>query len=256
MLHRASKVRRNGTFLRWLSALGLASAVYGCSPATTPGTATPAAASTGSGNAPPASGDAARAGRASLFVVNAVNDFPAFQKYFEDGAAERAKAGIKGYLLSKLDDGRVVIHFFADDPAAIDRALRSPELDKYLDRKGTPDSSLVWLTRDVFVKLPAAPPGGQTYSLYLKLKVGDFAALERGFSERLPVFAEQGVIAEGLHQSTSNDDVAVLHFVGSARDKLEALPARREFTELLTLARSEAPPRPLVGVDVARDRPQ
>jgi hypothetical protein len=206
-------------------------------------------------NAAPAANDTERAGRASIFVVHLMSDFDAFKKYFEEGAAERAKAGVKGYLLSKLDDGRVVIHFFADEAAVVEDAMRAPEMQAYLDRKGAPETSLVWVTRDVLVKAPPAPPAGETYSLYLKLKVGDFAALERGFRERHPVFAEQGVIAEGLHRSTVSDSIAIVHFVGTAKDKLEALPKRKEFVELLALAKNTDEVKPLIGKDVARDRP-
>jgi hypothetical protein len=69
------------------------------------------------------------------------------------------------------------------------------------------------------------------------------------------VFAEQGVIGEGLHH-TIEGDVAILHFVGTARDKLEALPRRSEFVELLKQAMIKGDPKPLVGVDTARSRPK
>src|SRR3954470_7249648 len=92
MLLRPSGVGRNVTFLRWLATLGLLTGVCGCAPAAAPG---PAAPSAGHADGQPSpSSDPARAGRASLFVVHDVTDFPAFQKYFEDGAAERAKVGI------------------------------------------------------------------------------------------------------------------------------------------------------------------
>jgi len=188
--------------------------------------------------------------------VHEMSDYDAFQKFFEEGAPEREKAGVKGYLLSRLDDGRVVIHFFADDVATVEEALKAPNLEEYLGRKGAPEASLVWLTRDVNVTIPAVPPTGETYSLYLKLKVGDFAALEHGFEERSAVFAEQGVIARGLHQSTSSAEIAVLHFMGTARDKLEALLKRKEFVELLSQAKSQGEVKGLVGVDRARHRPR
>ncbi|HEX6766170.1 MAG TPA: hypothetical protein VF103_11845 [Polyangiaceae bacterium] len=185
-----------------------------------------------------------------------MSDYDAFKKYFDEGAAERAKAGIKGYLLSKIDDGRVVIHLFADDVETVDKALKSPEMLKYLDRKGAPETSLVWLTRDVVVKLPATPPTSETYSLYLKVKVADFDAFKRAFEERQPVYAEQGVIAEGLHQSTEKDEIAILHFMGTSKEKLEALPKRKEFGELLSLTKNPSEAKPLIGVDVSRSRPE
>jgi hypothetical protein len=185
-----------------------------------------------------------------------MSDFDAFKKYFEDGAAERAKAGVKGYLLTRLDDGRAVVHFFADDVAVVEKTLRSPEMEKYVDRKGAPESSLLWLTRDVFVKAPAALPAGKTYSLYLKLQTGDLPGLESELLQAGPKFAEKGVIAYGLHQTTASDTAAIVHFVGTAKSELEALPGRQEFRELLTRTRSEVSSKALVGVDVARGRPE
>jgi hypothetical protein len=184
-----------------------------------------------------------------------MSDFDAFKKYFDENVALREKAGVKGYLLSRLDDGKVVIHFLADDLETVQNTLNSPDLERYLDRKGQPDSTVVWLTKTEILKVPAAPPEGQTYSLYLKLHVGDFAALERGFEQRHSVFAEQSVIGEGLHR-TPEGDVAVLHFVGTARDKLEALPRRPEFVELLKQAGTKGDVKPLIGVDLARSRPK
>ena len=245
--------------LRKGSFIGLLLGPLACSPpsegpgATSPATATDGASATSAAATP---ADAARQGRASLFVVHLVSDYDGFRKYFETGAPERAKAGVKGYLLSKLDDGRVVIHFFADDVDTVTRALQSPEMQHYMDAKGAPDASLVWLTRDVVVKLPAAPPSGETYSLYLKTKVADFEAFRRAFEERYGVFAEQGVVAEGLHRGTEQDDVAIVHLMGTSREKLDALTKRKEFTELVALAKNPAEAKPLIAVDVVRSRPE
>ena len=215
-------------------------------------------------NAPPAASapesaatdDSLGHGGASLFVVHLMDDFDAFKKYFEEGAAARAQAGIKGHLLTRLDDGRVVVHLFADDLQKVEAALKSPEMERYLDRKGAPESSLVWFTENERVKLPKVPPTGQTFSLYLKLRVADFSALAQGFKQDSPLFAEHDVIAEGLHRSTSKADIAIVHFVGTSREKLETLMKRREFSDLLTRAGSQEEPKPLVGVDVSRSRPQ
>lgn len=258
VLRSASIVR---SFLTAASLVALSASVGCAQKDVQPGPAT-AAGTTPAESAPAASADTAsaadaqRVGLTSLFVVHMVSDFDAFKTYFEGGAEERAKAGIKGHLLTRLDNGNVVIHLFADDAATVQTALKSPEMQKYINRQGAPDSSLVWLTRDVVVRLPATPATGETYSLFLKLKVADFAALERGFRERQPVFAEQGVIAEGLHRSTEVEDLVVLHFVGIARDKLAALPQRKEFVELLAQAKVQSDVKPLVGVDVARSRPK
>ncbi|HEY0462911.1 MAG TPA: hypothetical protein VGC79_01825 [Polyangiaceae bacterium] len=184
-----------------------------------------------------------------------MSDFEAFKKYFDDGEVARDKAGIKGHLLTRLDDGRVVVHLFADDAAKVEDALKSPQMEAYLDRKGAPESSLVWFTQNELVKLPATPPTGQTFSLYLKLRVTDFAALARGFERDIPWFSEQGVIAEGLHRSTSKEDIAILHLVGNSREKLDALPKRAEFVQLLASAGSQDELKPLVGLDVSRNRP-
>ena len=199
--------------------------------------------------------DTKSVGGASIFVVHLISDFATFKKYFDDGAAERAKIGVKGHLLTRLDGDRVVIHFVADTVDQVQDALRSPKIQEFFDRAGAPDTSLVWVTKNVVLNVPATAPMGQTFSLFLKVKVTDFAALKSDFERRRSVFAEQGVIAEGLHQSTASDDIAILHFVGTAKDKLEALPKRPEFVELLKHAGVKDEVKPLVGVDVERSRP-
>jgi hypothetical protein len=220
-----------------------------------PAAAAPAAAES-PGAAPAASSDATRAGRASIFAVHQFANFDEFVKFFDQGAADRAKVGVKGHLLSRLEDGRVVIHLFADNVETVDAALKSPEMVTYISRRGSPETSLVWLTRDVVVKIPPAPPKGETYSLYLKLKVGNFAELESAFRALEKVFGEQSVIAEGLHRATVNEDIAILHFVGTDKHALEDLVKRKEFVELLKVAQVEGEVKPLVGVDVSRERPK
>jgi len=189
-----------------------------------------------------------------MFVVHLVRDFDSFKKYFEEGADARTRAGIKGHLLTRLDDGRVVVHLFADDVVKVQEVLKSPEMERYLDRKDAPETSLLWLTENKFVKVPATPPIGPTFSLFLKLSVTDFAALDRGFRDNLPLFAEHAVIGEGLHQSFGRD-IVILHFTGTSREKLDALVKRPEFEQLLARAGSQGELKPLVGVDVSRSRP-
>ena len=224
----------------------------GCASTSPPSAATPAS---DPARTAATSDDLLSRGGASLFVVHLMSDFDAFKKYFEEGTAARTKAGIQGHLLSRLDDGRVVVHLFADDAAKVEQELASPELEKYLDRKGSPESSLVWVTQNELVKAPRTPPTAQTYSLFLKVHVTDFAALAQGFERDLPLFAEHDVIAEGLHRSTRKDDIAILHFVGTSREKLDALPKRPEFIQLLSSAGSKDELKPLVGIDLLRSRP-
>jgi hypothetical protein len=199
--------------------------------------------------------DTKSVGGASIFVVHLIGDFEAFKKYFDEGAEARTKIGVKAHLLTRLDGDRVVIHFVADDADQVQKALAEPRIQAYFDRAGAPDSSLVWVTKNVVLNVPATAPMGQTFSLFLKVKVTDFAALKSDFERRHPVFAEQGVISEGLHQSTAQDDIAIMHFVGTAKDKLEALAKRPEFIELLKHAGVKDEAKPLVGVDVERSRP-
>lgn len=191
---------------------------------------------------------------ASVFAAHMVSDFDAFKKFFEDGTADREKAGVKGHVLTRLDDGRVVIHLFAENLDAIKMTLESPKLQQYLDRKGSPDATLVWLAYDELVKLPAKPPTGQTFSLFIKMRMVDLPALRRGFVERQPLFTQQGVIASGLHHSVDQADLAFLHFVGTDRTKLEALSKSAEFQEWLRVAGTAEAPTVLIGEDVSRSR--
>jgi hypothetical protein len=193
-------------------------------------------------------------GGASIFVVHDVKDFDAFRKYFEEGEAERQKAGVLGYLLTRLADGRVVIHFFAKDVKQVEDALNSPRMQEYFSREGAPDASLVWLTVDQRVTVPASPPAANTFSLFFKLKTDDPAAFEKAFESRSAVYAEQGVIGVGLHRSTSQAGMIILHFMGTDRERLAALPARPEFVELLSLAGGAAAAKPMLGEDLARSR--
>jgi len=193
-------------------------------------------------------------GGASVFVGHMVSDFDGFKKFFEDGAEERAKAGVKGHLLTRLSDGRVVVHLFAADLGALKMTLASPGLEKYLGRPGSPDASLIWLAYDEFIKLPAKPPTEPTFSLLLKLRASDLPALRNGFLERQRLFADYGVIASGLHHSVDQADLVFLHFVGTDAKKLEALSQRPEFVAWLATRGSTEAPQSFLGEDVSRSR--
>jgi hypothetical protein len=238
-----------------LVCLALSFGASACGGSQPPPSSTPEASpSAPSGDTSTSPVDATSAHGASIFVVHLISDFATFKKYFDDGAAERAKIGVKGHLLTRLDGDRVVIHFVADNVGQAEDALRSPSIQKFFERAGAPDSSLIWVTKNIVLDMPKTPPSGETFSLFLRVKVADFAALKSDFEQRRSVFAEQGVIGEGLHQSTAQDNVAILHFVGTAKDKLEALPKRAEFIELLKHAGVKDEVKPLVGVDVERSR--
>lgn len=189
---------------------------------------------------------------ASVFVAHEVEDFAAFQKYFEDGAANRAAAGIEGYLLTRLDNGNVVIHFFAPDVAKVQAELSSENFQKYLNRKGAPDASLVWVTRDEVVYLPAKPVSGPTFSLYLKRRTKDFAHFRQEFEKRVPAFSKE-LVGFGLHQSATQPDMAILHFVATTKAAVEALPNQPELKELMALT-TEDVVKPFIGEDVSRGR--
>jgi quinol monooxygenase YgiN len=238
-------------FLGFVMPLGGGACAHDAPPAQSAESA-PASAEPGGSTA----GDVQPEGGASVFVVHHVGDFDAFRKFFEEGEEERTKAGVLGYLLSRLDDGRVVIHFFAKDVKQVAAALNSSRMQEYLSRKGAPDASLVWVTVDERVTIPPSPPAGQTWSLFFKLRTPDVAAFEKAFDGIAKVYAEQGVVGFGLHRSTSQEDIVILHFMGTDREKLAALSARPEFVELLGLAGGAAAAKPLLGEDLARKRPK
>jgi len=192
---------------------------------------------------------------ASIFVVHTVSDLDAFEKFFEGGAAMREAGSVNGYLLSKLADGRVVVHLFAEDLLHVQAAMNSDEMQRYLRKAGAPDASLVWVTRDVSVALPTTPPAGKTFSLYYKLQVADMDAFKKAFEERDDLYAAHGVIGRGLHQ-TSTEKVVVLHFVAPAKDQLEELTKDPGFAPLLALAAPEGAGKPLLAEDLLRSRPK
>jgi hypothetical protein len=219
----------------------------------------PASGATPAASAPASSGangviDRRGKGGVSVFVAHDVADFDAFKKFFEEGAAEREKAGVKGHLLTRLDDGRVVIHLFAQDLDALKMTLASPALKEYLDRKGAPDASLVWLASDELVKIWPKAPAVPTFSMYVRLRAADLPALRNGFVELQPMFAEQSVIAGGLHHSVEQADLVFLHFVGTNHDQLGALASRPEFVEWLKKGGSTEAPKTFLGSDVSRSR--
>ena len=218
-------------------------------PAESPASAEPAA-------DPAASGVIDRRGKggASVFVAHQVSDWEAFKKFFEEGAPEREKAGVVGHLLTRLDDGKVVIHFFANDLEVVKNTLASPALQEYLGRTGAPDASLVWVAYDEMVKMFPKSPAVTTFSLFVRMRVTDLPAMRNGFVKLQSVFAEQSVIASGLHQSVDQADLVIVHFVGTNHDQLGALAARPEFQEWIKSGGSTEAPKTFLGEDVSRSR--
>ena len=121
-----------------------------------------------------------------------------------------------------------------------------------MGRGGAPDASLVWLAHDELVRIPAKAPT-ETFSLYVRLRAADIAAW-RGFVALQPLFAEHGVLASGLHHSVNQADLMFVHFVGSAREKLDALPKRPEFQDWLRGSGMSGGPESFLAADVSRSR--
>jgi len=257
MGQRRTPFRFRDSFLRSFTGLAALACATACGQ--------PPAESPASSSAPPAaepSADPAAAGvidrrgkgGASVFVAHQVSDFEAFKKFLEDGAPEREKAGVVGHLLTRLDDGKVVIHFFASDLDALKMTLESPALKEYLNRSGAPDASLVWLSHDLLVKMYPKPPAMQTFSLYLRMRVVDLAAVRNGFVKLQPVFDEQSAVASSLHRSVDQADLVFLHVVGTNKDQLAKLAARPEFQEWIKSGGSPEAPQTFLGEDLSRSR--
>jgi hypothetical protein len=193
-------------------------------------------------------------GGASVFVAHQISDFDGFKKFFEEGAAEREKVGVKGHLLTRLDDGKVVVHLFANDLEVVKNNFDSPKLKEYMERSGHPDATFYWLAYDELVKVWPKPPAVPTFSLYVKLSAADLTALRDGFVKLQPVFAEQSVIASGLHHSVYQADQVFLHFVGTDHDQLGALTKRAEFGEWLKKSGLSGEPESFLGADLSRSR--
>jgi len=190
---------------------------------------------------------------ASVFILHEIKDPDGFEKFFEQGV-QRDASGVKGHLVSKLPDGRAIVHLFADDMNGVQMAVNSEVLKGIMFREGAPDHSFIWVTNDISVSLSTAPPPGQTFSLYYKLEVPDFETFRREFDARDPLYAAHAVIGRGLHQSPSQR-IVVVHFVGTERERLEALQKDPEFVKLMALAAPEGAGKPLLAVDQVRSRP-
>ncbi|HSU40519.1 MAG TPA: hypothetical protein VLJ38_13165 [Polyangiaceae bacterium] len=235
-----------------MSAVPAASALslQGCSQQA----AAPAAAPAGQASATALPFEPSKLG-SSIFVMHQISDLDAYEKYFESGDTHRETAGVDGYLLSRLADGRVIVHLFADDLNRVQSVLNSEAMQGRLHRPDAPDTSQVWVTRDASLSLPVTPPPGQTFSLYFKLEVPDFDAFKRGFEARDRLYAAHGAIGRGLHQSTTGRFV-VVHFVGTSRDELAALTKDPDFVALLSLAAPDGAGQPFLAEDLAHSRPK
>lgn len=259
MHQRRIKLRFGQGVLRSLSSIAALAWATACAeqPAGPPASgATPPTSAAGSSADLTGTGIIDRRGKggASVFVANQVSDFNAFAKFFEEGASEREKAGVKGHLLTKLDDGRVVVHLFGNDLDALKLTLDSPALKEYLTRPGAPDASSVWLAYDELIKIWPQAPAVPTFSLYLKVNAADLPAIRDGFVKLQSLFAEQSVIASSLHHSTTQSDLVFLHFVGTDHDQLGALATRPELLEWLRKSGSAGPPQSFLGADISRSR--
>src|SRR4051794_40157452 len=127
------RAKRFEVFTRFGGALALSCIVGTAACASTapaPASSAADAPSSGPSPVPETTGESQTKHGVSLFVVHLMSDFDAFKKYFEEGEAARTQAGIQGHLLTRLDDGRVVVHLFADDVVLVQNALKSPEMER------------------------------------------------------------------------------------------------------------------------------
>lgn len=240
---------------RTLSSLGLLLAI-GCGhsspPAAAPAAGTvPAASAAPAGTAPgaPSPSNTApaesppEATTVSVFVVHQIDDFAAFESFLERTAPRRQELGVRGKLVSRAENGshRVLVHYVADALDRIEAFLKSPELDEYLNQPGASESALVWLARDIELSVPPSPPAN-SYSLLTKAPVRDFEAWRADFDGIRPALPEYSVVAYGVHQTTADPNVVILHLVGTDRTQLENLYAERIGPSLEAAGAPKKPP--------------
>ncbi len=176
--------------------------------------AAPPASSAPSTSTEPAQGEKPAERPSSVFVVHQVPDFDAYLKQFKDNAEVRAAAGVRRFVMARLADGRVALHFSAGSLQSVQDFLDHQYLNLVQADRAT-DSTLIWTTTDDLDELPAEVPPGSV-SLFKKFLLTDADCGIRALIQAQPALRAQGVLGFSLHHSSTDADVAIIHVL--ARD--------------------------------------
>jgi hypothetical protein len=150
----------------------------------------------------------------SVFVVHQVPDFDAYLKQFKDNTEARAAAGVRRFIMARLADGRVALHFSAGSLKSVQDFLDHQYLTLVEADRAT-DSTLIWTTTDDLDELPTEVAPGSV-SLFKKFLLTDTDCGVRALIKAQSALSAQGILGFSLHHSSTDADVAILHVL--ARD--------------------------------------
>lgn len=147
-------------------------------------------------------------------MVHQVQDFDAYLQQFKANAQVRAEAGVRRFVMARLADGRVALHFSAGSLQSVQDFLQHEYL-KLVEADQATDSTLIWTTTDDLDELPAEVPPGSV-SLFKKFPLTNTDCAVRALIQAQPALSAQGVLGFSLHHSSTDTDVAIVHLL--ARD--------------------------------------
>lgn len=146
--------------------------------------------------------------------MHQVRDFAAYIQQFNGNAEVRAEAGVRSFVMARLADGRVALHFSAGSLQSVQDFLEHEYL-KLVEADQATDSTLIWITTDDLDELPAEVVPGSV-SLFKKFSLTDTDCAVRALIQAQPTLRAQGVLGFSLHHSSTDSDVAIIHLL--ARD--------------------------------------
>lgn len=202
----------------------------------------------------PTSGDDPATRAASVFVVHQVPDFDAYVRQFEKNQGIRDQAGVSRAILARLADDpkRVAVHFSVGSLGAVKAFLNSHDYERLVAEDRATDSTLLWITTDELVELPAEIMPGSV-SLYEKFPVRDRECLVRALAGGQSELYAEGLLGFSLHALANDAEATILHLIAADRPTVERIASGRQLTGLLDGCGAKNPDKKLVANNYSKD---
>jgi hypothetical protein len=198
---------------------------------------------------PEAKSTAERGGTQSIFALLKVKEPKAFVAQLDGMRADLQKASAFAYVVSRGQDQTemVIVHIVG----------RSGEkLTAFVDAEKAKAGGLFASASEFFVaqddayQVPSPWPEQETFDVFLRFKVKDYAAWRAGFDRNGEVRAASGVIGYGIHRSLADERV-IVHYLAKSTDLLRQISSMPEIIKLMKDQGIQGSPKPFYATNIA-----
>jgi hypothetical protein len=178
---------------------------------------------------------------AAVLLTHEVRDYDAWRAVFDEHAAARKRAGIKGAHVNRSADrpNVVTVYLVADSIDTIGKFLSDPDLKSTMQRAGVvsaPAAVMITPVEDHTLRGRPLP------ALIVKHKVTSFDTWKQQFDAHSGERAKAGIIGHAVNRVTDSPETLVVYLQAETIDSLRQFSSSESLKNAMMKAGVQGPP--------------